>query len=146
MNINLKRRYPNSRTEDITDAFSRGFEVGYNMAKTDLVRDSTMLNANEIESLAHAKVREFALDTRNKGQYPNPTDFEVVTVWKCYILGNMKLLITTSLPDGKYYEVTYDFGKDSMYFDVYVRVHNEEICNLDAGETPEDSGTKVDRG
>ena len=32
MNINLKRRYPNSRTEDITDAFSRGFEVGHNDA------------------------------------------------------------------------------------------------------------------
>lgn len=103
-----------------------------------------MLNANEIESIAHAKVREFTLDTRNKGQYPTATDFAVVTVWKCYILGNMKLLITTSLPDGKYYEVTYDFGKDSMYFDVYVRVHNAEFCNLDKGETPEDSGAKAD--
>lgn len=30
MNINLKRRYPNSRTEDITDAFSRGYEAGMN--------------------------------------------------------------------------------------------------------------------
>lgn len=108
------------------------------------MEDATMLNANEIESIAHAKVREFALDTRNKGQYPSHTDFEVVTVWKCYILGNMKLLITTSLPDGKYYEVTYDFGKDSMYFDVYVRVHNAEFCNLDKGETPEDSGAKAD--
>lgn len=90
-----------------------------------------MLNANEIESLAHARVRGFVLDTRNKGQYPSPTDFYVVTVWKCYILGTMKLLVTTSLPDGKYYEVTYDFGKDSMYLDVYVRVHNEEICDIE---------------
>lgn len=144
MNINLKRRYPNSRTEDITDAFSRGFEVGYNVGKNGLTEAATMLNANEIESIAHAKVRDFTLDTRNKGQYPTATDFAVVTVWKCYILGNMKLLITTSLPDGKYYEVTYDFGKDSMYFDVYVRVHNAEFCNLDKGETPEDSGAKAD--
>lgn len=29
MNINLKRRYPNSRTEDITDAFARGYAAGY---------------------------------------------------------------------------------------------------------------------
>lgn len=144
MNIKLKRRYPNSRTEDITDAFSRVFEVGYNVGKNGLTEAATMLNANEIEDIAHAKVREFALDTRNKGQYPTATDFAVVTVWKCYILGNMKLLITTSLPDGKYYEVTYDFGKDSMYFDVYVRVHNAEFCNLDKGETPEDSGAKAD--
>lgn len=35
MNIKLKRRYPNSRTEDITDAFSRGFEVGYNAGYKD---------------------------------------------------------------------------------------------------------------
>lgn len=146
MNISLKRRYPNSRTEDVTDAFSRGFEVGYNLGKNGLTEAATMLNANEIEDIAHAKVREFAIDTRNKGQYPTATDFAVVTVWKCYILGNMKLLITTSLHDGKYYEVTYDFGKDSMYFDVYVRVHNAEFCNLDRGETPEESGSKADRG
>ena len=90
-----------------------------------------MLNANEMELLARAKVREFARNTLNKGQYPSTTEFDVVTVWKCYILGNMKFLITTSLPDGKYYEVTYDFGKDSMYLDVYVRVHNEEICDIE---------------
>lgn len=29
MYINLKRRYPDSRPEDITDAFDRGFRAGY---------------------------------------------------------------------------------------------------------------------
>ena len=29
MDINLRKRYPNSRTEDITDAFGRGYGAGY---------------------------------------------------------------------------------------------------------------------
>lgn len=35
MNINLSKRYPNSRTEDITEAFEHGFEVGYKMGYDD---------------------------------------------------------------------------------------------------------------
>lgn len=31
MDIKLTRRYPNSRLEDINDAYSRGFSVGYDM-------------------------------------------------------------------------------------------------------------------
>lgn len=29
MNINLRKRYPHSRTEDIADAFGNGFGAGY---------------------------------------------------------------------------------------------------------------------
>jgi hypothetical protein len=31
MQIELHKRYPNSRTEDITDAYLRGHKVGYDM-------------------------------------------------------------------------------------------------------------------
>ena len=100
--------------------------------------DIAMVNANEIERLAYESVRDYVTVTRDKSLYPSAQDFaqhfNIYTVWKCFILGNMKLLISTSLPDGKYYEATYDFGKDSLYLDVYVKIHNAEICNLDEME------------
>lgn len=75
-------------------------------------------------SEAHAQVRDFVNDTRDKAQHAEALQFEVVTVWQCYILGNMKALITTDLPDGKYYEVTYNAAKNELYLDVYARVYN----------------------
>jgi len=53
-------------------------------------------------------------------------------VWSCYILGNQKVLISTTVPDGRYYEVTYDKNRDRTYVDVYKKefnhiVHNNEI-------------------
>lgn len=69
-------------------------------------------------------VQNRVLKTLNKGQ-PKPKDIEIVIVWAGYILGNEKYLITTNLPDGKYYEVTYNKNSDEMYLDEYVRVHNE---------------------
>lgn len=52
------------------------------------------------------------------------TKFDVYVVWQCYILGNQKWLLATTLPDGMYYEVTYNKNKDVFYFDVYKKVEN----------------------
>jgi hypothetical protein len=46
---------------------------------------------------------------------------DVYEVTHGYILGNQKAMISTNLPDGKYYEVTYDKDKDLMYIDCYVK-------------------------
>lgn len=48
--------------------------------------------------------------------------FDVYVVWHCYILGNEKWLLATTLPDGMYYEVTYDKNEDKFYFDAYKKV------------------------
>jgi hypothetical protein len=80
------------------------------------------------ERQAHKAVRDFMEDTRDKGQYPEGLPlYTVVTVAASYILGNEKYWITTDIPDGRYYECTYDAGKDEMYVDAYVRIHNEAI-------------------
>ena len=50
--------------------------------------------------------------------------FDVFVVWHCYILGNAKWLLATTLPDGMYYEVTYNKAKDEFYFDAYKKVDN----------------------
>ena len=40
--------------------------------------------------------------------------FDVYTVWKCKTLQNWKFLISSSLNDGMYYEVTYNGYKDGV--------------------------------
>ncbi len=74
-------------------------------------------------------VRDFCLNTRDKAVYPevDTLAFDVVIVAGSYVLGHEKYWITTTLPDGKYYECTWDTITGKMYLDVYVRVHNEAI-------------------
>ena len=48
-------------------------------------------------------------------------------VWSCKTLQNQKALISTDIPDGRYYEVTYNGDKNEFYFDAYVKQHNELI-------------------
>lgn len=55
--------------------------------------------------------------------------FDVFVVWHCYILGNAKWLLSTTLPDGMYYEVTYNKAKDEFYLDAYKKFENRCIKN-----------------
>ena len=44
-----------------------------------------------------------------------------------YILGNWKALVSTTVIDGKYYEITYNSDKNEYYIDTYVKLRNERI-------------------
>lgn len=54
-------------------------------------------------------------------------DFEIYTVWKCKILQNWKYLLVSTLPDGMYYELTYDGDKNRWYLDAYKKFENKCI-------------------
>lgn len=47
-------------------------------------------------------------------------------VWKCKTLQNWKYLISTNLPDGMYYELTYNGDKQEWYLDAYAKIEN--VC------------------
>lgn len=53
--------------------------------------------------------------------------FDVFIVWKCKILQNWKWLISTTLFDGMYYEVTYNGDKEEFYLDAYKKFENVKI-------------------
>lgn len=57
---------------------------------------------------------------------PDVPVFEVYVVWNAYILGNMKALLSTTVEDGMYYEVTFNKAKNEIYLDAYK--HAENIC------------------
>lgn len=52
---------------------------------------------------------------------------EVYVVWLNRTLQNNKALLSTTIEDEMYYEVTYNGDKNEMYFDAYKHVHNEAI-------------------
>ena len=54
-------------------------------------------------------------------------EFEVYTVWKSKVLQNWKYLLSTTLFDGMYYELTYNGDKNEWYLDAYKKFENVVI-------------------
>lgn len=52
---------------------------------------------------------------------------DVFVVWLCKTLQNNKALLSTTVWDGVYYEVTYNGDKNEMYLDVYKKWDNKCI-------------------
>lgn len=52
---------------------------------------------------------------------------DIYVVWFCKTLQNWKALISTTLPDGMYYEVTYNGDKKEIYLDAYKKFENKYI-------------------
>ena len=55
-------------------------------------------------------------------------DFSVYTVWKAKVLQNWKYLISSTLPDGMYYELTYNGDDNVWYLDAYKEFENKVIA------------------
>ena len=53
--------------------------------------------------------------------------FTVYVVWQCKVLQNWKFLISTDIPDGMYYEVTFNGNKNEWYLDAYKKFENRCI-------------------
>ena len=53
--------------------------------------------------------------------------FEVYLVWMCKTLQNWKFLISSTLSDGMYYELTYNGDKNEWYLDAYKKFENRVI-------------------
>ena len=54
------------------------------------------------------------------------TKDDVFIVWFCKTLQNWKALVSTTISDGIYYEVTYNGDKHETYLDVYKKWEN--VC------------------
>ena len=55
------------------------------------------------------------------------TTDDVYVVWLNRTLQNNKALLSTTITDGMYYEVTYNGDKNELYFDAYKHVENVEF-------------------
>ena len=70
-------------------------------------------------------VRKYALEHLDKTD--KVEGFLVYVVWSCKTLQNSKALLSTSLLDGMYYELTMNGDKKEIYFDDYKKFENKCI-------------------
>lgn len=49
---------------------------------------------------------------------------DVYVVWYCKTLQNLKALVSTTLSDGMYYEITHNGDKNETYVDAYKKWEN----------------------
>ncbi|MBQ9004895.1 MAG: hypothetical protein IJ092_00830 [Atopobiaceae bacterium] len=54
---------------------------------------------------------------------------DVYVVWSCKTLQNWKALLSTPVPDGMYYELTYDGDRRVTYLDAYKKWENVPIAD-----------------
>ena len=52
---------------------------------------------------------------------------DIYVVWISKVLQNNKALLSTTYPDTRYYEITYNGDKNEFYFDAYVKEINQVI-------------------
>ena len=76
--------------------------------------------------LCKEKIVEYFNGRSDKTDKVTITSDNVFVVWSCKILQNNKALLSTTISDGMYYELTYNGDKDELYFDAYKKWQN--IC------------------
>ncbi len=74
-------------------------------------------------SICKRLVKEYAEEHLDKSD--TLPEFEVFVVWSCKTLQNNKALLSTTLFDGMYYELTYNGDKKELYFDAYKKFENK---------------------
>lgn len=70
-------------------------------------------------------VRNYIVEHLDKSD--NEPTFKVFTVWKAKVLQNWKYLLSSTLFDGMYYELTYNGDKKEWYLDAYKKFENRRI-------------------
>lgn len=92
----------------------------------------------KFEKLAKRVVMNYANAHVDKTDGVKVTEENVFIVWLSKVLQNNKALLSTTLPDGMYYEVTYNGDKDELYLDAYKKFENRLITGEEIKDYLED--------
>lgn len=76
--------------------------------------------------LCKEQVVEYFNSRADKTDSARITKENVFVVWVCKTLQNNKALLSTTVSDGMYYELTYNGDKNELYVDAYKKWEN--IC------------------
>ena len=74
--------------------------------------------------LVKATVRDYTNEHLDKTDGKQITTEDVFVVWYCKTLQNWKVLASTTLFDGMYYELTLNGDKNELYVDAYKKFGN----------------------
>lgn len=85
------------------------------------------MNEKDFVALCKKTVAEYANEHLDKTDGQKISEENVFIVWMCKILQNSKAMVSTTLPDGMYYELTYNGDKKELYLDAYKKFQNQCI-------------------
>lgn len=85
------------------------------------------MDSAKFEVLCKQIVMDYANKHLDKSDNAEITESDVYVVWSCKTLQNNKALLSTTLFDGMYYELTYNGDKNEIYFDAYKKFENQCI-------------------
>ena len=91
-----------------------------------MAMETRRMGNDKFQRIAKAAVVEYVNEHVDKTDGVQITEEDVFVVWSCKTLQNNKALLSTKLPDGMYYELTYNGDKDELYFDAYKKFQN--VC------------------
>ena len=81
----------------------------------------------EFQELCIKTVKVYANEHLDVTDGTQINDDDVYIVWQCKTLQNHKALLSTTLRDGMYYELTYNGDKQELYLDAYKKFENRCI-------------------
>lgn len=84
--------------------------------------------SNDMDSKALKIVGNYIARNLDKTSYTPP--FDVYIVWKAKVLQNWKYLISSTLIDGMYYELTFNGDSQEWYLDAYKKMENVVIAEI----------------
>ena len=85
------------------------------------------MNEKNFVNLCKKTIVEYVNNKLDKSDGVSITEDNVYTVWMCKTLQNNKALMSTTLSDGMYYELTYNGDKEEMYVDAYKKWENFKV-------------------
>lgn len=83
------------------------------------------MNDKEFMEICKEKVRDYTNEHLDKSDNVQINTDNVFVVWQCKTLQNNKALLSTTLYDGMYYELTYNGDKKELYLDAYKKFENK---------------------
>lgn len=82
------------------------------------------MGSEKFINLCKKHVVEYFNENADKTFQKQITEADVFVVWSCKTLQNNKALLSTTVSDGMYYELTYNGDKQELYFDAYKKCQN----------------------
>ena len=85
------------------------------------------MNFSNFQVFCKEKVVEYFNERVEKTDGVKITIDDVFVVWYCKTLQNAKALLSTTISDGMYYELTYNGDKNELYLDAYKKWENKKF-------------------